>query len=207
MTVNLGEHQVGFDQHELGFPSIDACMAIVVVCPNGLYGYHTYGGETKAAWDERGPKFKDFITTHGGNPAKATRLYGVTHATNKRGWGGGVRKQLWIAELRAYAGHLGTKCKISGYDLDDAVAGGFHKSTVSAYVQFNKAGEKCNVSVQSWDAVAYTKLSSANNPWGDDIKTLQRKSSGVALVAVSGDIYDPITPTAALRQISKSKLY
>lgn len=206
MTVNLGEHQVGFDAHELGFPSIDACMAIVVVCPNGLYGYHSYGGETVGAWADRGPAFRQFITGHGGDPTQATRLYGVTHVTSKRGWGGGVRKQLWLAELQAYAGYLGTQCRISGYNLDDAIAGGFHKKTCSAYVRFNKAGTKCNVAVQSWDSVTYTKLTAANNPWGNDIKAIKKTGGGTAVSAVFGDIYDPINPTTALKQISKSKL-
>ena len=50
MTIQLGERQVGFDAHKLGFPSVDGCMAIVVVLPEGLYGYHSLGGERSTDW-------------------------------------------------------------------------------------------------------------------------------------------------------------
>jgi hypothetical protein len=103
--------------------------------------------------------------------------------------------------LAAYASGLGTTCRISGYNLDDGIAAGFHLAGKSAYVEFEKFGDKCAVSVETWQNVVYTKLSSAGNPWGDDIKTIQ----GGALKAVNGDIYHPVTPRA-LTKISKTML-
>ncbi|MBU6419358.1 MAG: hypothetical protein KGQ79_06480 [Proteobacteria bacterium] len=199
MTVQLGERQTGFDTNKLGFPSIDACMAIVVVLPEGLYGYHSFGGEVASSWTKIIPKFKDFIEGKGGNLANATRLYGITHLS-KRGWRAGARKEVWTEELAAYATGLGLTCRISGYNLDDAV-GKFHTSGKSAYVEFEKFGSKCDVSVQTWDSVIHTTLKASQNPWGDDIKTIQ----GGNLTAVQGDIFDPVT-AKALRKISKTKL-
>jgi hypothetical protein len=211
MTVNLGEHQVGFDANKIGFPSIHGCMAMVVVIPgSGLYGYHIAGGETEDSWNVRAPKFRDYITSKNGNPANATRLYGVAHVDNQRGWGLGIKKDFWKAELRTYAALLGTNCRISGYNLDDAIRGKFHQNKTSAYVEFRRAGDKCNVFIETWTSVGYTKLSAANNPWGDNIKAIRqtRLEGNLAadLVNAFGDIYDPINPSANLRQIHKTKL-
>lgn len=203
MTVNLGEQQVGYDAATLGFPSIWGCIAIVAVLPGGLYGYHSYGGSAKDAWPKRAPKFKEYIESKGGVPSQATRLYGVTHVDAERGYSG-VAKEGWKAELKAFANALGTTCRISGYNLDDAIRAGFHKKG-SAYVEFRKAGTKCNVWVQSWKDVTYTQLTAANNPWGDNIKTI-KPGNNPSLEDVSGDIYNPINPTNALKQISKTKL-
>ncbi|MDE1907377.1 MAG: hypothetical protein KGH75_13115 [Rhodospirillales bacterium] len=200
MTVQLGERQAGFDTRKLGFPSVDGCMAIVVVLPEGLYGYHSLGGERDTDWPRIIPQFKAFIEGKGGTPANATRLYGITHVS-KRGWSLGVRKERWKEELKAYYDGLGLSCRISGYNLDDGIVGGFHKKGVSAYVEFEKFGSKCDVSVQSWDTVTYTAKKAIQNPWGDDIKTIQ----GGKLVAVQGDIFDPVT-ARALKKISKTAL-
>jgi hypothetical protein len=45
------------------------------------------------------------------------------------------------------------------------------------------------------------------NPWGNDVMTIKRDGGGtVSLTAATGDFYDPITPTAALKQVHKTKL-
>jgi hypothetical protein len=205
MTVNLAEHQVGFDTNKIGFPSIYGCMAMVVVLPGGLYGYHLAGGETKDAWDKRGPQFKKFITDAGGDPAKATRLYGIAHVTNQRGWGMGNKRELWLAELKAYAVHLGTDCRISGFNLDDAIGMKIHTKDKPAYVEFRNAGARCSAWMETWkDSMGTVKTT---NPWGNDVMTIKRDGGGtVSLTAATGDFYDPITPTAALKQVHKTKL-
>lgn len=200
MTVQLGERQVGFDAHKLGFPSVDGCMAIVVVMPDGLYGYHSLGGERSTDWPRIVPRFKEFIESRHGILGKATRLYGVTHV-GKRGWSLGPRKGRWKEELAAYATGLGLTCRTSGYDLDDGVTAGFHLQGKSAYVEFEKFGSKCDVSVQTWESVAHTELKADRNPWGDAIKTIQ----GGALKAVAGSIFNPVTPNA-LTKIHKTLL-
>jgi hypothetical protein len=200
MIVQLGERQAGFHTRKLGFPSIDGCMAIVVVLPEGLYGYHSFGGERSTDWPRIIPRFKDFIEGKGGNLKNATRLYGVTHV-GRRGWSLGVRKDRWKEELAAYATGLPLTCRTSGYDLDDGVTAGFHSKGKSAYVEFEKFGDKCDVSVQTWETVTYTQLKADRNPWGDDIKSIQ----GGKLLPVAGDIFDPVTPNA-LRKIHKTML-
>jgi hypothetical protein len=187
MTVNLGERQVGFDALKLGFPSIDGCMAIVVVLPDGLYGYHSFGGELAVHWPKIVPRFKEFIEAKGGNLKKATRLYAVAHLS-KRGWRAGPKKDLWKEELRAYKTGLGLDCRTSGYNADDAVEAGFHDKKSSIYVEFEKFGAKCDVSVQSWP-VPYTKKKANQNPWNTDIKTIQAGK----LDPVAGDIF--MTPS------------
>ena len=160
MTVQLGVRQVGFDTRKLGFPIIDGCMAIVVVLPEGLYGYHSLGGERSTDWPRIVPRFKEFIEGRHGDLGKATRLYGATHV-GRRGWSLGARRDRWKEELAAYAGGLGLKCRTSGHDLDDGVTAGFHLKGKSAYVEFEKFGAKCDVCVQTWETVPHTEFSSA----------------------------------------------
>jgi hypothetical protein len=141
----LMEHEVGFDTQELGFPSIQGCIAIVYQTHQGLYGYHSAGGSGTDKFKGRAEKFRDFVQglggTHGG-----VRLYGVTFVGNNQRGYSGVARQTWLAELVAYATELGYTGKISGYDLFKTLKG----VGQSAYVEFQKNGSKCDVSVREW---------------------------------------------------------
>ena len=147
MTCYLGEREVGFDPTMLGFPSISNCQAIVFVTANGLYGLHAFGGNSPTSLAHYAARFNDFV--RGPVPNRAgTRLYGVTFARGNRyvAGGGNNWEADWTAELTTYAQALNYGGKIRGYDLTRSIA----NPPDSAYVEFRKAGDKCEIHVKRW---------------------------------------------------------
>lgn len=147
MACYLGEREVGFDTQVLGFPSISNCHAIVFVTSGGLYGLHAFGGSHATSMAHYAARFRDFVL--GPVPNRTgTRLYGVTFARgNRYATGQGHDWEAdWKAELATYAQALNFAGKIRGYDLTRSVANPPH----SAYVEFRKVADKCEIWVKQW---------------------------------------------------------
>lgn len=195
MAVNLAERQIGFHATTLGFPSIETCMAIVYVTGGGLYGFHNFGGNDPTQFADKANAFFNGINQITGGAAfpAGSRLYGITHVNARGG------KTRWIAELTAFATKLNFTGRISGYDLDD-----FTKTGRSAYVEFRKAGDKCNVYVEDWDTVK-DRVAPGANPWGANLIGTRPTSTGTVLAA-PGNAFVNIPTTGALKKISKTKL-
>jgi hypothetical protein len=84
--IYLMEHEVGYDDTEIGFPSVSGCMAIALSTSNGLYGYHnppagTQGGDSQ---EERARRFKVFLERE--DLGVPQYLYGCTFRDNRRGY-------------------------------------------------------------------------------------------------------------------------
>ena len=144
----LMEHEVGFADNELGFPSIQGCHAIVYQTAAGLYGYHNAGGSASDRWKPRAVRFAEFVRTHaGGTIPKGTRLYGISFVGNNQRGYSPKPKDNWKGELITFAAELNYTNKISGYDLDKGLPGGGK----GAYVEYRKNGSKCDVHIREWD--------------------------------------------------------
>ena len=141
MAIYLNEREVGFDTTTLGFPSVQGCMAIVYVTDTGLFGYHNYGGSADDKWADRAQAFAQYVQNHA-NAGAGSRLYGVTYV-KVRGYTT-PGKTSWTGELTAFATALGYNGKIRGYDLSGAGILG------SAYVEFRKKDDKCEMWVKVW---------------------------------------------------------
>ena len=142
----LMENEIAFDDTSLGFPSIQGCHAIVYQNATGLYGFHVAGGSGEAKWPHNGRLFAQFIIQHGSLTNSPTRLYGATFVgSNQRGYSLPADSN-WKRELVEFATQLNYTGKISGYDLDKTVDG----TKDSAYVEFRKSGNKCDLHVAKW---------------------------------------------------------
>jgi hypothetical protein len=134
--VNLVEHEVGFDANSIGFPSIDACRAILLVTGGGLFGYHLAGGTLT---DSKRDGFANFIV-RGGAVAQRT-LY---LAAKINGGGNFQSQQEFWAEIRNLATNLNFTGPIFAADLSSFGA--------SAYVRFDNVGNTtCIIAARSWD--------------------------------------------------------
>jgi hypothetical protein len=141
MALYLNERELGFDNTTIGFPSIQGCMAIVYVTPNGLFGFHNYGGSAAVAWPARSGAFGQYFNAHFLRRA-GTRLYGATYVAI-RGYDAPAATN-WTAELTAFATALGFAGKIRGYNLSGSPV------PPSAYVEFRKSGDKAEIWVKQW---------------------------------------------------------
>src|SRR5262245_3841932 len=118
MAKYLSENEVGFDQTELGFPSISGCHAIVYATTNGLFGFHNYGGDARDQWPGRSAAFASFVDNHAGGPGAGRLLYGLCFLTGAQSRGyPEPKKQEWTSELVALANALGYDGEIWGYDM------------------------------------------------------------------------------------------
>lgn len=112
MAVYLVEDEAGFDADTVGFPSLGGCMAFVVVCDNGLFGYHITPGHK-----DRVGVFREYCTT---GPSSAQwgvirHLYGSCYWRNR--YAGGDNKFFqWVDEMRYLAGELQYNGGFSGFD-------------------------------------------------------------------------------------------
>lgn len=197
----LMENEVGFDLQELGFPSIMGCIAIVYQTHNGLYGYHSLGGSAVDKFKPRALKFRDFIQSNGGTTG-GTRLYGITFVGNNQRGYSGVPRQTWLQELAAYATEITYSGKISGYDLCKTLKG----NGKSAYVEYQKSGSKCDVSVRDYTHAEQTsKPTRIANAYINDHKLIQTQGiTHVSLVALATVV--TAVDRTGLKTISKEQL-
>ncbi len=134
--INLVEHEVGFDANSVGFPSIDACRAILLVTGGGLFGYHLAGGTLT---DSKRDGFANFITRGGAVDQRALYL-----AAKINGGGNFQSQNEFWAEIRNLAKKLKFTGPIYAADLSSFAVG-------SAYVRFdNVSNTTCIISARSW---------------------------------------------------------
>jgi hypothetical protein len=195
--VYLVEHEVGFDTRLIGFPSISGCHAIVYVTDCGLYGYHNAGGSANADWAGRAQAFLSYVQGHHAFPSPGSRLYGATYVAMNRGYKIDVpRKESWRGELTAFATALNFGGKIRGYDLTDA---GFPPS---AYVEFRKVGEKCEIWVKKWDPAHGTL-----GPNTQLLDVMILKSNGIARILGQQNLQvTKNVTTAGLQHVHSTRL-
>ncbi|TCH99386.1 hypothetical protein EJV46_01525 [Roseococcus sp. SYP-B2431] len=138
----VAEMQVAQNDFELGFPSINCCNAVIYATNRGLFGFHSYGGDTKAKWDERAALFAQFVLAAAAGPVTGSRLYSVTFV-GRRGYSS---PDEWREELVAYADALHFGGKLRGVDLSQILLG----NGDSAYVRARRAGDKCEICCKPW---------------------------------------------------------
>ena len=148
----LLEHEVGFDNEVLGFPSIQGCHAVVYQTDIGLFGFHVAGNSGDDRWVPSARIFAQFVNGIAGGMPRGIRLYGATFVgNNARGYSVTAfnlkqYRAKWKPELIAYASALGYAGKISGYDLHKSFAG----EATSAYVEFRAQNNKSDLYVRQW---------------------------------------------------------
>jgi len=157
MTTALGhiflkEHEFGFHPTVLGFPSIDACRAVVVQTANGLFGWHQASGAYADRFNTYGNKFGSYIRGHRLASSVGLTMYVVTHVGVRGGYGGAPgtaagnaqQGREHLAEIAAYAQAIGFKGTLRSYDLST------RWPTGSCYVEFNVNGNGCDVYANAW---------------------------------------------------------
>ncbi|HEY3910448.1 MAG TPA: hypothetical protein VGM07_11215 [Stellaceae bacterium] len=198
MAKYLSENEVGYDQTELGFPSITGCHAIVYMTTDRLFGLHNYGGDARVHWMERSAALASFVSSHAGGAGRL--LYGVCYATggNPRGYGGNAPKNVWTEELAAFAEALGYGGEIWGYDLADSGIAS------PAYVLYHRpAGTTCVIQVKAWNQAHSVR---GQNPSPNDHKMMRRNEDGVGYrLQAQPNVVTSVT-TAGLRTVYPEKL-
>ena len=196
---------MGFDPQELGFPSIQGCHAIVYQTMSGLYGYHNAGGSEDKRWMPRAKMFKEFIHDLNGMQSQGTRLYGCSFiGNNQRGYFPlNMAAHKWTQELLAFAQELGYRGRISGYDLAKTIKG----NSVSAYVEYQKNGTKCDVSIRQWQPSDPARPSKVANASGLNHRMMQAKGFTLSLQNLAS-VVDPQhgINRNGLTKVSKQKL-
>lgn len=197
----LGNNELGFHAQTLGFPSIHTCHAIVYQTANGIYGFHSMGGQIKSSWTPRAAHFAQFVKNHAGGIIPAgTRLYGCAYVCESGRYSPkNTMKQQWKEELTDFATALGYGGRISGYQLNKSLTGKF-SGTTSAYVEYDVTGIKCNVSVRQWGVNEHLPAPTPNgNP--ADHQRMHPNNGAVAMANIVTGIN-----RVGINQISKEKL-
>jgi len=195
----LLEHEMAFDRHMLGFPSIQGCHAIVYQTERGIYGLHNFGGSKDDEFSTRADLFSTFVSNHESFGGKALRLYGVSFVgNNQRGYSGNPKSK-WKEELLEFANKLNYKGKISGYDLYKS----FSDENNSAYVEFNINEEKSDIYIRKWN-VGESLGDKVANPSPNDHK-IRTGSFDKMLISELGSVCTEIS-RVGLTKISKEKL-
>jgi len=117
--LQLLERQVGADPHHIGFPSVQTCMAIVLLTDTGLFGWHSLNQGDGVTQTNAG-RFANFIAAN--NPGLHQHLY---LATNR-----GVHGGNWRTELQALAAGLNYHGPATSIDLK--------VNSEGVYVQFER---------------------------------------------------------------------
>jgi hypothetical protein len=141
----LKEHEFGFATDGMGFPSIQACRAILYQNANGLFGYHNLGGSGSTQWSTRAKQFADYVRDHPqGGLAGGLNLFIVTFVTNLSGYTPTTSLKDWKGEAAAFADALTHTGPRYGFNLSALYPTG------SAYVEFRPVAGTCTIQVQNW---------------------------------------------------------
>ena len=151
-VIFLKEHEFGYDPNTLGFPSIDACRAVVLHTSNGLFGWHQASGAYPDRFNTYGNKLASYIRGHRHASSTALGIYMVTHVGMRGGYGGisgtpagnDQAGREHLAEIAAYAQAIGFVGPIRSYDLS------FKWPNCSCYVEFTANGGTCDVHASAW---------------------------------------------------------
>lgn len=148
----LYEHQLGYHNLALGFPSIDGCHAICLQTNIGLFGIHVYGcnafNHIGQAMEKESKAFASFVANHP-NRSDFVHLYSVCFH-GKRGWAAG---KSWKDEIQVYARELGYTGKVSAFDLS-TIPGWPNlvgtSTSDSAYVEFRRVFDQVSILYKPW---------------------------------------------------------
>ncbi|HEY1895237.1 MAG TPA: hypothetical protein VGG62_03150 [Terracidiphilus sp.] len=152
--IYLAEREVGFDTERLGFPSIDACRAVVLLTRSGLFGFHNYGNanpkqdKTFAGtgyWAKAAEWFASYIAGHPSQSA-GIHLYFAARIDGGSYTKPGKNLKQCGAEARVFAKALDYKGPISCADITTL--------TPSAYVEFRASGSSCIILARVWQRSA-----------------------------------------------------
>jgi hypothetical protein len=131
-VIHLCEREIGFDNSEIGFPSIDGCRAIVLVTAGGLFGVHLNGKLT----DAKQTAFVNFVAGHVQGTTAKRALYAASASA-------GMTLGPDQAELRGLAVALAYGGPIYWATLP---AGG------SAYVHYTDVNHTtCGITARMWN--------------------------------------------------------
>jgi hypothetical protein len=169
--IFLKEHEFGFHPTVLGFPSIDACRAVVLQTANGLFGWHQAGGAYADRLNTYGNKLASYIRAHRLGNSVGIVLYVVTHVGARGGYGGtpgtvagnAQQGREHLREIAAYAQAIGFTGTIRSYDLSMRWPGG------SCYVEFDVNGNGCDVFANAWHTMG-NETANFDPGRGDDHK-------------------------------------
>lgn len=196
----LVENELGFDPSGLGFPSISGCHAIVYVTTAGLFALHNFGGADSGSWKDRSDALGVYVHAHVNGNAIGKTMYGVCYATgnNSRGYGVANEKQKWLGELAKFGDAVGYSGPIYGYDMSN------QPTPPSAYVEFNKIGDKCVIQMKAWNPGDATK---GINTSPADHQMMRRNKNGVgyALQDTAAQVVTAVTQ-AGLTTVYPEKL-
>lgn len=150
--IFLKEHEFGFHPTTLGFPSIDACRAIVLQTGQGLFGWHQAGGAYGDRLATYGNKFADYIRGHRHGTAASLHIYTVTHIGVRGGYGGvagtpagnAQQGREHLAEIAAYSQAIGHAGPIHSFDLSARWPAN------SCYVEFQLNAGVCQIRANTW---------------------------------------------------------
>jgi hypothetical protein len=171
----LREHEFGFATDAIGFPSIQACRAIVYQNGNGLFGYHNLGGSSPSQWATRAGYFADYVTRHPQGVGVGINLFVITFVTNLSGYFDSLKE--WKGEAKAFADALHFTGSRFGFNLSALY------KTGSAYVELRRAAGTCTIHTKAWndaDITATTAYVDGNN------HRVNAKSPGQKLPFISG---------------------
>ncbi|WP_145277611.1 hypothetical protein [Planctomycetes bacterium SV_7m_r] len=128
-VIYLCEREIGSDNTEIGFPSIDGCRAIVLGTAGGLYGLHLNGSLNGTKLDA----LANFV-----NGAAVTIMYVACNQNS------GARDIEEVAQVAARFG-----CANATYWLTTGFPGS------SAYIDFMLVpGNKCVIQARAWNEAA-----------------------------------------------------
>jgi hypothetical protein len=197
MAKYLSENEVGFDQTELGFPSIGGCHAIVYATTSGLFGFHNFGGDAVDQWPGRSAAFASFVDNHAGGPGTGGLLYGLCFLTGAQSRGyRQPKKQEWTSELVSFANALRYDGEIWGYDLGDTGL------PSPVYVVYHRpVGTTCVIQVKAWNDADSAR---GQNSSPNDHQMIVKRSV-YSLGSTASKVVTSVSP-AGLRTVYPEKL-
>lgn len=184
MPRYLDEREVGFDVSTIGFPSIGACMGVVLQTTNGLYGFHAMPGDA-----DRVAAFAAFILNSGlhGN---AVHLYGSCIRAKRCG---GQLLQ-WQTEMTTLGNALGYHGPVSGFDMP-AYPDTKDKKTDTTYIEYRRdaATQTCKM---YYKRMSKMNVASGFKGQADDVQRITARKGAFVLE----DAKFQTTTTAAVIQ-------
>jgi hypothetical protein len=197
----LNEREVGFDANSIGFPSIGACMGVVLQTANGLYGFHAMPGDV-----DRVAGYDLFIQRHALTGA-GVHLYGSC-IRSKRCSGDLAQ---WRAEMTTIANALNYHGPVGGFDLP-AYPDNKDKTTDTTYVEYRRDATTSTCEIY-YKRMSKMTVTSGTNPTVDPTQRLTRRAAGPVIenpignnVALTADIVATYWNKGELHKVPNSKI-
>lgn len=142
MPIFLNENEVGFDTQLVGFPNLGACMGVVVLTDQGMFGFHPMPRVR-----EKYPVFAQYIQQKAPT-ATLLRFYGSCSWKLRYNLGA----YGWKDEMRDIANAIGFHGKVKGLDTSQA-SHGEKRDDHCNYVEYRPVGggQKCEIYYKKMD--------------------------------------------------------